>query len=203
MGPAIVRWLLDRPDTRVIYKPHPLTGTVSDVARRKNEEIIDAIRSSKAYAELPASPTPEWLLDVSDRDLVVVGSAPNLYTCFNQADVLIGDISSVVPDFLASDKPYLVPNPGNRTHHNLRAEFASTRGGYLIDRSPDYWDSTLKDAAGPDSIGPDRAALRLRLLGPRVEDPVEPWRLALARLIATAEAQWPNAAAESASLEHE
>ncbi|MEO7132553.1 MAG: CDP-glycerol glycerophosphotransferase family protein [Dermatophilaceae bacterium] len=203
MGPAIVRWLLDRPDTRVIYKPHPLTGTVSRETRLKNDEIMTAIRHSGNYAELPDSPTIATLDDLADRDLVVTGNAPDLYECFNLADVLIGDISSVVPDFLASNKPYLMPNPGNRDHRALRDELASTRGGYLIDRSPNGWEAALADAAGCDTLGPDRAGLRSYLLGPRVDDPVEPWRVALSRLIATADAQWPHAAAESAALEHE
>jgi CDP-glycerol glycerophosphotransferase (TagB/SpsB family) len=36
---------------------------------------------------------------------VVVGSRPSLYECFNQADFLIADISSVVSDFIESQNP--------------------------------------------------------------------------------------------------
>ena len=52
--------------------------------------------------------------------LVVEGPRPTLYDCFNHADLLVSDISSVVPDFVASGKPYVVTNPADEPHEQIR-----------------------------------------------------------------------------------
>src|SRR4051794_5642006 len=44
------------------------------------------------------------------RHNVIVGQLPTLYECFDQADMLISDVSSVVADFVASLKPYVLTN---------------------------------------------------------------------------------------------
>lgn len=43
MGPRIVRTLLDQPGLRLLYKPHPLTGTRDPRATRRHEEIVAMI----------------------------------------------------------------------------------------------------------------------------------------------------------------
>lgn len=198
MGPAMVRWLVGRPDTRVIYKPHPFTGSVSAEARAANQQIIELVTASPRHGELKASASGWDWSAVEDRDLVLTSGRPGLYDCFNHADVLIGDISSVVPDFLASGKPYAVPNPAARPHAAVRAELASTRAAYLLDPDGRDWEDLLLDAETTDSLAPTRAELRQNLLGPWHADPVDPWRAALTRLIDTANAEWPEALREAA-----
>ncbi len=36
--------------------------------------------------------------------------SPTLFDCFNHTDLLMTDISSVVADYLYSEKPYMVTN---------------------------------------------------------------------------------------------
>lgn len=199
MGSALIRWLLNRPDTRVIYRPHPFIGTVADSARKAHEAVISAIRADPRAGTLPDQPSEEDWRKTVDRHLVISGSATTLYECFNNADVLIGDISSVVPDFLASEKPLLVTNPSAVGHETIRAELASTRAAALLDPDPSGWEEALSDAEGPDTWAEQRRALRLELLGPHHDDPVEPWRAALADLIERAEREWPDAAAEASA----
>lgn len=199
MGVDIVRWLLARPNTRVVYKPHPLIGSVSSAARRANLAIISLVNGSPSAGELDPPGGPQDWEVVPDRDLVVAPDGAPLYGCFNHADVLIGDISSVIPDFLASGKPYVVPNPAGRRHGDLRDELASTRGAYLLDPGRETWEGVLEDAVGPDSMAGARARLREDLLGPRVADPVQPWQDALTRLIDRANAEWPDAVREASA----
>ena len=199
LGVAIVEWLVARPDTRLIYKPHPLTGTVSGSARRADLEMVRLLRTSGAVTDLPAASGPEaWR--AADNHIVVGSAGPSLYDCFNNADVLIGDISSVVPDFLASEKPYLIPNPHGMDHDALRAELASTRAAYIMNPDPGTWEALLTTATGIDPMAQARRELRLDILGPRYEDPVEPWRQALTRLISQANSQWPDAIVEAQQL---
>lgn len=197
MGPSLVRWLIERPDTRVIYKPHPFTGKVSAAARRANAEVVALIAASGGR-NLSLGPADEaaWAA-ASAQNLVVDGARPTLYECFNACDALIGDISSVVPDFISSGKPYFIPNPRGLAHGDLRASGASSRAAYFLDPEPAMWEATMIDAAGADSLKAERAELRQFLLGPYYADPVEPWREALSRLIGQANDEWPDAEAEA------
>ncbi|PFG17840.1 hypothetical protein ATK74_2417 [Propionicimonas paludicola] len=197
MGPSLVRWLTERPQTRVIYRPHPLTGRVSAAARRAHLEVLSIIEAAggRALSAGPAS-ADDWAA-ATELSLVVDGDQAPLYDCFNNCDVLIGDISSVVPDFQASGKPYFIPNTRGWAHQTLRDSSASARAAYLLDPDAAGWEQAMLDASGADPLAADRAALRQHLLGPVVADPLEPWRVAVRSLISRAEAEWPDAENEA------
>jgi hypothetical protein len=102
----------------------------------------------------------------------------SLYAAFNSADVMITDISSVLTDFLASHKPYLVTNPRDEPLADFLAAFPSSAAGNIIER-----DLTSQQGAGfvaaiehaldGDAAGrPARIALADYLLGPISDDPV-------------------------------
>ena len=203
MGPTLVQFLIDRPDTRVIYKPHPFTGKVSPLARKAHAEIAALIESSGGR-NLSNGPADQqaWVDAVGDN-LIVDGPEPTLYTCFNRSDALLGDISSVVPDFLASGKPYFIPNTRGLDHQELRDSSASARAAYLLDPEPQSWEASFADATGDDSLSESREELREFLLGPYYVDPIEPWRIATVHLIDRANAEWPDAEAEVAALGRE
>jgi hypothetical protein len=226
MGPSLVRWLLERPTpTRLLYKPHPLTGTVSPAAKAAHREIVALIEAhvgqhagastmpvdTTGDPEDVALPTEEaesyevwsgayWSRSLSH--LVVEGPRPTLYDCFNHADLLISDISSVVPDFVASGKPYVVTNPAAEPHEEIRTQYASTSAAYLADPDPASWEPMLELIETVDPMAHQRTQLRTDLLGPRLEHPVERWNQALDDLIRRARAQWPHAEVESAADEH-
>jgi CDP-glycerol glycerophosphotransferase (TagB/SpsB family) len=125
-----------------------------------------------------------------------------LYDCFNHADLLISDISSVVPDFVASGKPYVVTNPADEPHEEIRIQYPSTAAAYLADPEPAAWEPMLQLIETVDPMADRRAQLRTDLLGPRLEHPVDRWNEALDDLIRRAREQWPLAEAESAADEH-
>lgn len=204
MGPSLVGWLLKRPNTRVIYKPHPFTGSVSPAARRAHAQVMGLLQKDARFGTVTVTGgvvTDEAWAEAQDRHLIVSGAAPTLYDCFNHSDMLIGDISSVVPDYVASGKPYLIPNPGERDHDTLREEYASLRAAYLLDPPSSGWAEVFDAASGPDPMLATREQLRLDLLGPYYEDPVQPWREALTSLIDRANAEWPDAEREAARID--
>ncbi len=203
MGPALVQALIERPNTRVIYKPHPFTGKVSPLARKSHAEIVALIESSGGRNLSNGAADEQAWADAVELNLVVDGPEPTLYTCFNHSDALLGDISSVVPDFMASGKPYFIPNTRGIDHKELRDSSASARAAYLLDPEPDGWEAAFADATGPDSLLGSREELREFLLGPYYADPIEPWRIATGNLIDRANAEWPDAEAEVAALGRE
>ena len=106
MGESIVRRLLAlSPAVRIIYKPHPLTGTRRKDARAANARVAELIRRAGGRTAATSLTGP--------AHRVVVGPAPSLFACFNETDLLISDVSSVVADFVQSQRPYVVANPAN------------------------------------------------------------------------------------------
>lgn len=205
MGPSLVGWLLKRPNTRVIYRPHPFTGSVLPAARRANAQVIGLLEKHAEFGRLPrrgGSVTESEWSAVAGKHIVSTSEDSSLYDCFNHADILIGDISSVVPDFVASGKPYLVPNPAGRDHAELRRDHASLRAAYILDPRSADWSQLLQGAITDDPLRQAREQLRLDLLGPYYPDAVEPWRTALSDLIDRANEEWPDGEREAAFVDN-
>ena len=153
MGELLVDALLgaDR-DIRVLFKAHPATGT-----------RLEKAASARAAIERRLSTGPH----------AVVGTEPDaLYRAFNDADVLVADISSVVADFLASRKPYLVTNPKDVPVAQFHEEFPSPAGGGVVGRDAAAVLAAIEDAAGPDTLRARRLELATYFLGAPVDDPI-------------------------------
>jgi hypothetical protein len=244
MGAKIIRALADySPHVRVLYKPHPLTGTRDPRAARAHQEIAALIeqanrqreaggawdeeakdgesarraaaaeasrigtrlstlangaatggwpavlRSTPDEAVLSRDSRPgttdevEWLR-LNDawhaaywqaegwwRHRVVTGPLPTLNECFNHADLLISDISSVVADFIASGKPYVVTNPAGLAEDEFRTQYPTAAAGYLLGAGCAELPGILAQAAalGGDLLAGERRELKSYLLGP--DDP--------------------------------
>jgi hypothetical protein len=156
MGERIVDTLLSSEvPVRVLFKAHPATGTRLPRAAAAREAIEERLRAGGGRH-------------------AVVGTEPDaLYTAFNEADLLIADISSVVADFLASRKPYLVTNPRDVDVADYHRDFPSTGGGGIIPRDCSNLASALADAVGADVNRDRREELATYFLGAPVADPVE------------------------------
>jgi hypothetical protein len=103
---------------------------------------------------------------------VITGSLPVLYECFNQADLLVSDISSVVSDFLAAGKPYVVTNPEGLGEDEFREKFPTAGAAYLLGPDCAGLAGMLAQAAAPgeDPLAEARRELRRYLLGPDKPD---------------------------------
>jgi hypothetical protein len=159
-GPTLVEKLVAFGDVTVIYKPHPFTGTVS-----RDASVADArIRGILSRA--------------GGEHRTVVGAAPSLYDCFNLSDLLIADISSVLSDFIYSEKPYVVPNLTGLDEERFRAKFPSAGKAYLLDPAADRIGAILDLARGSDPLRAERLVLKHYLLGPDEPTAMERFRLA-------------------------
>ncbi|MDN3355489.1 hypothetical protein [Actinomadura sp. DC4] len=216
MGPAIVAALLDHaPQIRLLYKPHPLTGTRDPQATERHHEIVAMIERANAprpgggdterlkalTRRLEAQAGDEtagdeaqisrdtagagssgdrreteeawteayWQAGGPQRHRVVTGPHPHVYDCFNHADLLVTDISSVAGDFIVTGKPYAVTNVKGLDTEEFRRLFpTAAMAAYLI--GPDC--AGLADlvaqaqSGGPDPMAGPRQELRDHLLGP-------------------------------------
>jgi CDP-Glycerol:Poly(glycerophosphate) glycerophosphotransferase len=158
VGPALVALLAEQPDVRVRYRPHPLTGRRSAELRAAHQRVIE-----------------------------LVGRVPDdesLAETFATATVLVGDVSSVINEFLPYDRPYAVVDPRGLGDEAFVARFPSAAGGYVLSPQLDELDALLAVARG----GFDATArARRELLADALGDPAtaqERFAAAVTRLLA-------------------
>jgi hypothetical protein len=134
---------------------------------------------------------PEW------THRVVTDALPTLFDCFNHTDLLVTDISSVVADYLYSEKPYVVTNSAALDHDVFRNRYPTAGAAELLD--PDC--ATLPEiitsvGAGSDRLVEQRRKLKEHLLGADDQLPFERFRMAINRVIATVDSaprpDWDN-----------
>ncbi|MBA2949219.1 hypothetical protein [Streptomyces himalayensis] len=221
-GENIVRQLLADDGVRLLYKPHPMTGSVDPRAGAANERIMAMIREAnakrsgdrpgpEAAAELArrtveldkltstafrdsADEMERMLLQGApqgDRDAaiakatsawetaywssfpewehqIITDARPAIFACFNQADLLISDVSSVVSDWLSSEKPYAVANTSGMPEAAFRAGFPTVRAATILAPDADGIPSLLESVRAPekDRFTEARTELKQHLLGP-------------------------------------
>jgi hypothetical protein len=174
LGPAIVRTLLATPGVRVLFKPHPLTGTVDKRAGRAADEVVALLAAAGAPHE------------------AVLDNSRSLYELFNESDALISDISSVVSDYLKSGKPYLVSNLADRPEAEFRDQNPSAGAAYLVGSDGGGLVEGLAAARGADPLREHRSRVREYLIGDPSLDAMTRFRQAVDALAARAERERPR-----------
>ncbi|WP_133249846.1 CDP-glycerol glycerophosphotransferase family protein [Brachybacterium endophyticum] len=151
VGPQIIRELLDRGIT-VVFRPHPFSYR-NPAARQNISAIKQMLREDQE-----ASGREHLWGRAAEKDLDAFG-------CFNAADAMISDVSSVVPDFLYSGKPY-----GLVTMSYSIAEFERmfplARSAYVIAEDLSNLDEMLEGLLVTDPKGNQRKQTRVDYLGP-------------------------------------
>ncbi|MGW0970622.1 hypothetical protein [Streptomyces sp. NPDC002516] len=137
-----------------------------------------------------------WESRGADRHNVILGQLPNLYECFNQADILISDVSSVVADFVAGLKPYVLTNARDLPDEEFRAAYTTAGGAYLLDRDctrlPEILDSVRAPHTDPMAL--ERRVLKEYVLGADRPTSMERFNSAVNALAAKGEAEQSEAA---------
>ncbi|UGY91728.1 hypothetical protein [Streptomyces gobiensis] len=249
-GESIVRTLLADPKVRLLYKPHPMTGSVAPAAREADQHIRALIAGAnvrratehgerpgrRAAAELarrtgelealtatafragadevermliqstPDSGRPQrveeattaweaayWTALPQWEHQVITGPRPTLYSCFDQADLLISDVSSVISDYLASEKPYAVANTTGLDESDFKARCPTVRAAAVLSPTAEEIPALLAAVRDPakDSLAAARIELKAHLLGP--SDPPSLVRFNQAVLSLSAETDARNA----------
>lgn len=152
-GRVVLETLLAVPGVRVLFKPHPGTGTDDPAFGDEVDSLKDLVTAAGHPHE------------------VVTGSE-GLYQAFNRADLLVSDISSVITDFLASGKPYVVTHFGTSSADQFRLEFPSAAGAYVLLGDGSDVAGFMQDARDRDSLATERARTTAYLLGELEGDPV-------------------------------
>jgi hypothetical protein len=171
-GPLIVESILaDRPEVGIIFKPHPATGSYRSgmsTAKLKVERL------------LRAAPDP-------DRHLVVGReSGMTLNDCFAMADVLVADVSSVVTDFLHTERPIIVSNPIGLELVQFQSIFPTQRAFYVLGPPYDTTCDLLDLALGEDPLAEARREMKRYVLGDLPRGPMAAFAENVERVCAAA-----------------
>lgn len=128
---------------------------------RSTRSAVDT-ETARAEAE-----TAAWAARHRASHAVVGPDGPSLFSCFDQADALLTDVSSVLTDFMATGRPYAVTNPTAVPVDTFVEMFPAAGAGVVV--GPGQSLAALLDVltgTAPDERGEDRARLRAELLGP-------------------------------------
>jgi len=212
-GLALVRAALScSPPVRLIYRPHPYTGRRDTAVARAHRQIVDMLTtaggpgSRAATVRLttgtdgPAPPSSGSAhRDLEDEVLrgeaalravpasahiVVDPAAVPLVSCMNAAAGMVTDVSSVLTDFLSSDKPVAVCDPRGRDAEDFVTLFPTAAAADVLPPEPAAVQAFLEVAGGhrPDARREARASVRSRVLGPPGVSPTLRFDSAITRL---------------------
>jgi CDP-Glycerol:Poly(glycerophosphate) glycerophosphotransferase len=149
-GPDIVRGLLSR-DVTIVFRPHPLSYN-----KRKYRTTVRAIGRMLAADKKAAGREHVWGKQ-ADKVWTVAD-------CANHVDALISDVSSVVSDFLQSEKPYAM-TAMQESVEDFRRQHPVARGGYVLLGDLSNLDSVLDDLLRTDPLASARSELKRYVLG--------------------------------------
>lgn len=164
----------------VLYAP-TWRGSLEDSlfgSLRFGERIVQALIA--AGATVMFRPHPYSRRDAESRALITridaalaadagrphVQSAPcadrSIFDCINASDAMVSDISSVASDYLYSNKPFAITDPGDQ---DLRATYPLARAATLIPLSGSDLSGPVAELLGADTRRAERAEVRSYYLG--------------------------------------
>lgn len=148
MGVELVREILrTQPDLAVWFRPHPSSGVVRPSMLAAITEIETLLRAAG----------PQHRLVSADK--------LSLPECLAGADLLVSDVSSVVSDYLATERPIIVCNPAGLPAADFVAAYPSQASSYLVGPDLDELAEVLSEALGEDPLQSARIAMKEYVLG--------------------------------------
>jgi len=136
-GEALVGALLASPKHRVIYRPHPRSGVVSDEYGAAHRRILAAVAEANA-----ADPTAHHVYD----------DGPELGWQLAVADVAVVDISAMVYDRLAAGKPLLITRPADERASIDESGYLSACEWLPADRAAEIVAEAERVSADADAV---------------------------------------------------
>lgn len=175
IGVQLIDALLADGSVRVVYKPHPFTGQRDAKYRVAHAVISRRLDDAKARTGI-------------DHRVVTGGS---LTGWMNQSTALVSDISSVLSDWLAGEKPYAVFNHEGSSTKQFREDYPSSAAATLLGAQATGIDELLDvvTGRGPDLLAEYRSKLATYLLGSPEQRTLEAFRDAVTAFVERSDAE--------------
>ena len=149
-----------KPNINLIFKPHPYTGIRSEQTKRALQSILEYCTA---------------------HDITVLSENENIHHGMNQCDLLITDISSVLNDFLVTNKPVILCNSLGLSKEQLLQEYPSSHAAYLLNEH-DSIISLVKMIDDTDPMSTEREVVRTYSMGSPHESSLQKFQLAIDQL---------------------
>lgn len=150
VGKKLLGKLLER-DTTIILRAHPFTSkdpaSAGQLSALQQMLAADAQKTGRKHLFGAAATTEIGIVE-----------------CFNRADVLVSDVSSVVSDFLFSEKPFAITDMVDE-REGFTESFPLARAAYVLRRNMSNVDDVLDDLLKADPLGQVRREARSYYLG--------------------------------------
>lgn len=98
---------------KIYFKPHPYTG------HNKKGNTGDYLKEMINFA-------------TKSKNIEIVDANKPIFDYMNLSDLLISDISSVLNDYLYTEKPIILSNPMELTKETMHKNFPSSQAAYLL-----------------------------------------------------------------------
>jgi len=156
-------------------------GDLLDAARRSGEQPWS--RSDED------AQTQQWLQEfwaaAPQAHRILTGTLPGLHESFVPANLLVADISSVMSDWLSTDRAYATVDTRGIGERVLRRRFPAAAGATVLDCGLTQLLEWVHTAATKDPMAAARRRTRARVLGPVCSQPDEQFGRAVTALLAT------------------
>jgi hypothetical protein len=149
-GVEMVEDLLQRGCT-VVFRPHAFTSRDARLQKQadriRNLLAEDRAASGRAHVFGAAAETDATVID-----------------CFNMCDAMVADVSSIVSDFLYSEKPFAMASAGTPRDEFLAA-YPVSQAAYVVEPDRASFHDAFDRMLGDDPLRPERMRLRRYYLG--------------------------------------
>ncbi|AEG31698.1 CDP-glycerol:poly(glycerophosphate) glycerophosphotransferase [Thiomicrospira cyclica ALM1] len=140
LGYDMVKTIINTQKYKLIFKPHPYTGR----KQAKNAQYLKRILQ---------------LCKENNVDIHLPDSSAELHDLMNQSDALITDISSVLNEYLITNKPIILCNTKHYPLEEMNQEFPSTQAAYVLNDGKEI-DKLLTTIDQQDTMQAIRYAIR-------------------------------------------
>lgn len=162
---------------RIIFRQHPYNDRDPEFAR------VAALARDLLAADAASTGREHVFGAAAQQDMT-------MQECFNASDLMVSDVSSVVADYLYSEKPILLVNP-DQDDTDFVQEFPLASAAYVVDGSREQVGAALVASATDDPLGAVRKEKRTYYLGDFPDATYEEGFLTAAA--AVSQAPWPPA----------
>ena len=156
----------------------------ADPLEQSRDGLLDAAKAARIAELRTLENTLFWASVPPWEHRVLTPGGTSLYSCFNESDALVSDISSVVSDFVASGKPYAIADVASLGAEEFRRRNTAARAALILGADGSGIAELLAVLRGdaPDTLAEDRRQLKDYLLGPDEPSSMERFKAAASQL---------------------
>ena len=146
--------------------------------------MVAAAGSGSGSAPVVDDRSSFWAAHSPTTHRIAEGDWPGLESVLAEADVLVADVSGVVSDWLAQDRPLALANPAGLSAEEFAARYPSSRGGLVLGSgAAGLVELIAAVRAGQDPTAVGRSLARAELLGITQDGGAERFAAALDGLV--------------------